>query len=118
MKCAVIGRLNGSPIDPRQEPESKGYWDRVLIDATRPFSWKPREIWGSEGVNKGVPQKFPPTTIPDAEQIRKVNARWQELGIKPTAHFIGTSQGMMRAWWEGEAPAADASEPMGEQSGM
>lgn len=111
-------RHRGSPIDPRQEPEAKGYWDRVLIDATRPFSWKPREIWGSEGVNKGAPQKFPPTTIPDAEQIRKVNARWHELGIQPTAHFIGTSQGMMRAWWEADAPAVAEGEPLGEQSGM
>lgn len=111
-------RHRGSPIDPRQEPEAKGYWDRVLIDATRPFTWKPREIWGSEGVNKGAPQKFPPTTIPDAGQIRKVNARWQELGIKPTAHFIGTSQGMMRAWWEEDAPVSDEGEPLGEQSGM
>ena len=89
-------RHRGSPIDPRAAPEEKGYWDRVLIDATRPFIWKPRDIWGSEGVNKGVPQKFPPTTIPDVEQIKQVNARWKELGIEPTTHYIGTPKGMMR----------------------
>jgi 4-hydroxy-3-polyprenylbenzoate decarboxylase len=113
-------RHRGSPIDPRSSPEEKGYWDRVLIDATRPFSWEPRAIWGTEGVGKGEPQKFPPTTIPDAEQIRKVNARWNSLGIKPTANFIGTAQGMMRIWWENPEVAAsgDAGEALGEQTGM
>jgi 3-polyprenyl-4-hydroxybenzoate decarboxylase len=113
-------RHRGSPIDPRAAPEEKGYWDRVLIDATRPFSWQPRPMWGSEGVNKGEPQKFPPTTIPDAEQIKQVNARWDGLGIKPTSHFIGTSQGMMRVWWENPESAADgeSGEPLGEQTGM
>jgi 4-hydroxy-3-polyprenylbenzoate decarboxylase len=94
-------RHRGSPIDPRAAPEEKGYWDRMLIDATKPFDWKPRDIWGSEGVNKGTPQKFPPTTVPEASQIRKVNARWHELGIQPTRDYIGTPQGMMRFWWEG-----------------
>jgi UbiD family decarboxylase len=101
-------RHRGSPIDPRASPEEKGYWDRVLIDATRPFSWKPRDIWGSEGVNKGEPQKFPPTTIPDAAQMRLVNARWAELGINPTTHYIGTPQGMMRVWWEDPQTAAES----------
>jgi len=89
----------GSPIDPRQEPESKGYWDRVLIDATRPFNWKPREIWGSEGVNKGVPQKFPPTTRPSPTTISLVNKKWEIYGIQPVKKFIGTPMGMMRNWW-------------------
>lgn len=111
-------RQRGSPIDPRQEPESKGYWDRVLIDATRPWWWQPRAIWGSEGVNKGEMLKFPPTTIPDREQIRRVNARWSQLGIQPTSHYIGTSQGMMRVWWEDDQPADTGDEPLGEQSGM
>jgi 4-hydroxy-3-polyprenylbenzoate decarboxylase len=113
-------RHRGSPIDPRAAPEEKGYWDRVLIDATRPFSWPAREIWGSEGVNKGEPQKFPPTTIPDREQITKVNARWSEFGIAPTRHYIGTAQGMMRAWWENRQPAPGSGEDegLGDASGM
>lgn len=113
-------RHRGSPIDPRAAPEEKGYWDRVLIDATKPFSWEPRAIWGTRGVNKGEPQKFPPTTIPDIDQIKKVNARWQELGIAPTRHYIGTPQGMMRVWWEDPDGAATggAGGAMGEQSGM
>jgi len=92
----------GSPIDPRQEPESKGYWDRVLVDATRPFNWKPREIWGSEGVNKGIPQKFPPTTRPSPMMISLVNEKWEEYGIQPVSKYIGSPIGIMRNWWKEE----------------
>jgi UbiD family decarboxylase len=112
-------RHRGSPIDPRAAPDEKGYWDRMLIDATKPFNWEPRAIWGSEGVNKGVPQKFPPTTIPEAGSIKRVNARWHELGIEPTKHYIGTQSGMMRAWWEDPDGASGARlEAKGDQSGM
>jgi UbiD family decarboxylase len=111
-------RHRGSPIDPRQPPEEKGYWDRVLIDATRPWWWQEREIWGSEGVNKGTPQKFPPTTIPDESQIRRANARWPELGIGPTPRYIGTANGMMRVWWEPEGGAAGEPPAEADQGGM
>jgi 4-hydroxy-3-polyprenylbenzoate decarboxylase len=90
----------GSPIDPRQEPEAKGYWDRVLIDATRPFSWKPREVWGSEGVNKGTPLCYPPTSRPSQSVIAMVNKKWNEYGIQPVSKFIGSPVGMMRNWWQ------------------
>jgi UbiD family decarboxylase len=90
----------GSPIDPRQEPERKGYWDRVLIDATRPYDWEPRAIWGSDGVNKGTPQKFPPTTRPRQEVVELVNNRWGDYGIEPVRDYIGTPVGMMRHWWD------------------
>ncbi len=90
----------GSPIDPRQEPEHKGYWDRVLIDATKPFHWKPREIWGSEGVGKGTPQRFPPTTRPSERMVRMINRRWADYGIHPVERFIGSPVGMMKSWWE------------------
>lgn len=89
----------GSPIDPRQEPEAKGYWDRVLFDCTRPFHWKPRSIWGSEGVNKGVPLNFPPTSRPAQETIDLVNAKWDLYGIRPVQTYIGNPVGIMRNWW-------------------
>ena len=95
----------GSPIDPRQEPEAKGYWDRVLIDATRPWSWKPREIWGSEGVGKGVPQNYPPTSRPAQETIDLVNEKWAKYGIEPVEEFIGSPVGIMRNWWAGSEDA-------------
>ncbi len=89
----------GSPIDPRQEPEKKGYWDRVLVDATRPFDWEPRAIWGSDGTNKGTPQKYPPTTRPHKDLVDLINGRWEEYGIEPVAQYIGSPVGMMRHWW-------------------
>jgi len=90
----------GSPIDPRQEPEQKGYWDRVLIDATRPWGWQPRAVWGSEGVGKGEPQKFPPTSRPDQNTIDLVNQKWDRYGIEPVGEFIGSPVGIMRNWWQ------------------
>jgi len=92
----------GSPIDPRQEPEKKGYWDRMLIDATRPFHWQPREVWGSEGINKGTPQKFPPTTRPHQDLVERINAKWAEYGIEPVRNYIGQPVGMMRHWWKSD----------------
>ncbi len=90
----------GSPIDPRQEPEAKGYWDRVLIDATRPWSWEPRDIWGSEGVNKGVPQRYPPTSRPAQTTIDLINEKWDRYGVEPVEEFIGSPVGIMRNWWQ------------------
>ncbi|MDP6646629.1 MAG: UbiD family decarboxylase [Rhodospirillales bacterium] len=89
----------GSPIDPRQEPEAKGYWDRVLIDATRPWHWEPREIWGSEGVNKGEALSYPPTSRPAQSTIDMINAKWDRYAIDPVKKFIGTPGGIMKNWW-------------------
>lgn len=89
----------GSPIDPRQEPEAKGFWDRVLIDATRPFHWAARDIWGSEGYKRGTPQKYPPTTKPDKDLVRWINQNWPTYGIKPADTYIGNPVGMMAHWW-------------------
>ncbi len=92
----------GSRLDPRIPPEEKGFQDRVLIDATRPYHWPPREIWGSDGMGKGVPLKFPPTTRPATQGCLDVNKKWDNYGIEPTKEYIGTSEGMMRHWWSDE----------------
>lgn len=92
----------GSRLDPRIPPEEKGFQDRVLIDATRPYHWAPRDIWGSEGVGKGIPMKFPPTTRPATQICLDVNHRWNRYGINPTRDYIGSSEGMMRHWWSDE----------------
>jgi len=90
----------GSRLDPRQAPEEKGFQDRMLIDATRPYHWAPRDIWGTEGVKKGIPLKFPPTTRPQTEIALKVHEEWDSYGIKPTPKFIGRPEGMMKHWWD------------------
>lgn len=95
-------RHKGSRLDPRVPPEEKGFQDRVLIDATRPYHWAPREIWGTDGVGKGFPLKFPPTTRPRSDVALNVNRRWAELGIKPTEHYIGRPEGIFKHWWNDE----------------
>ena len=92
----------GSRLDPNIPPEEKGFQDRVLIDATRPYHWAPREIWGSEGVGKGVPMKFPPSTRPATQTALDVNKRWDHYAINPTDEYIGQPEGMMRHWWSDE----------------
>jgi 4-hydroxy-3-polyprenylbenzoate decarboxylase len=93
-------RHKGSRLDPRAAPEEKGFQDRVLIDATRPYHWAPREIWGTEGVGKGIPLKFPPTTRPRSNAALEVNRRWEEYGIRPTPRYIGKPEGMFKHWWK------------------
>ncbi|MDP6173130.1 MAG: hypothetical protein QGF09_03060, partial [Rhodospirillales bacterium] len=60
---------------------------------------EPRAIWGSEGVNKGEPQNYPPTSRPAQETIDMVNAKWKCYGIEPVENFIGNPTGIMRNWW-------------------
>ncbi|MDO8720792.1 MAG: UbiD family decarboxylase [Syntrophales bacterium] len=68
----------GSPLDPSNEPgfvnrADIGSWDRVLIDATWPFEWEPREEWGG--------LKYPPKALTSPEVLEKVKNRWTEYGL-------------------------------------
>lgn len=92
----------GSRLDPRIPPEEKGFQDRVLIDATRPYHWAPRQVWSTEPEGRGLPLKFPPSTRPATETCLRVNSRWNQLNIQPTAKYIGSPEGMMRHWWSDE----------------
>ena len=93
---------HGSRLDPSIPPEEKGFQDRVLIDATRPYHWAPRTIWTSEPQGKGVPLKFPPTTRPSTQTALDINKNWDDYGIKGTEEYIGTPNGMMKHWWSDE----------------
>lgn len=100
-------RHRGSRLDPSVLPEEKGFSDRVLIDASRPYHWAPREIWSTDGIGQGVPLKFPPSTRPRSDVALEVNRRWAELGIQPTEQYIGRPEGMFKHWWnEDEIEAA------------
>ncbi len=92
----------GSRLDPRIPPEEKGFQDRVLIDATRPFHWAPRQVWSTEPEGRGLPLKFPPSTRPATETCLRVNQRWGQFDIRPTDDYIGSPEGMMRHWWSDE----------------
>jgi hypothetical protein len=51
-------------------------------------------------VNKGTPQKYPPTTKPRQELVDLVGSKWDQYGIKPVDNYIGSPVGMMRHWWK------------------
>jgi UbiD family decarboxylase len=95
-------RHKGSRLDPSVPPEQKGFQDRVLIDATRPYEWAPRDIWATDGIGKGIPLKFPLSTRPRSNVALNVNRRWEELGIRPTERYIGRPEGIFKNWWDDE----------------
>ncbi len=92
----------GSRLDPRIPPEEKGFQDRVMIDATRPYHWAPRRVWSTEPEGRGLPLKFPPSTRPATETCLRVNERWSQFSINRTPDYIGSPEGMMRHWWSDE----------------
>jgi len=98
----VIPKTYGDPLDPSIAPEDKPYQGRLLIDATRPFDWKPREAWGSEGVGKGVPLKYPPVNRPALEVMEYVNGRWPEYKIERAKKYTGRDTGYFKMWWTPE----------------
>ncbi|MFC2013980.1 UbiD family decarboxylase domain-containing protein, partial [Chloroflexota bacterium] len=68
----------GGALDPSTSPEilkiiRGGRWDRVLIDATWPIEWEPREEWGGE--------RHPPYCNATKEMLEKVRRRWSEYGL-------------------------------------
>jgi len=77
----VIPGTHGSPLDPstpRRERDfnrlGTGKWNRLLIDATRNWELEPQEQYGGD--------IYPPVSfLLDPEDERKVDKRWQELGL-------------------------------------
>jgi 4-hydroxy-3-polyprenylbenzoate decarboxylase len=75
----IFDGFPGSPLDPRIPPEEKapwmgmGKWARMLIDATRPFHWEPRELWDG--------RKFPPVQAWPKEIEDLVESKWEKYGL-------------------------------------
>ncbi|MBO0876739.1 MAG: UbiD family decarboxylase [Pseudonocardia sp.] len=70
----------GSPLDPSTPLELRsvadlgsGLWNRVLIDATKTWRYRPREEWGGA--------RFPPTVEPAPEDADRVRTRWSDYGF-------------------------------------
>jgi 4-hydroxy-3-polyprenylbenzoate decarboxylase len=73
--------LLGHALDPSTPLEERdveqlgaGIWNRVLIDATRNWSFKRRPEWNNE--------RFPPTVAPAPEDEALVLERWKEYGFE------------------------------------
>jgi len=75
----VLKGFPGGALDPSNHPDvlaktqGVGNCDRLLIDATWPMDWEPREEWGG--------LRHPPSCLPDAPLVESVRGRWKELGI-------------------------------------
>jgi hypothetical protein len=51
----------------------RGFTDTMIMEAVKPYEWKPRAEWGGE--------RFPPVACPDKDVMEAVEKRWAELGI-------------------------------------
>jgi 4-hydroxy-3-polyprenylbenzoate decarboxylase len=76
----IFPGIFGSPIDPSTPLEDRdvpslgtGLWNRVLIDATRNWTFPRRPEWDNE--------RFPPTVRPAPEDEARVRERWPEYGL-------------------------------------
>lgn len=60
-------------MDPSQLLELQGFADTLMVEAVKPYEWKPRSEWGDK--------RFPPIAYPSQEVMEKVEKRWKELEI-------------------------------------
>ena len=70
---SILTRGKGAFMDPSQAPEQRGFTDTMIVEAVKPYEWKPRAEWGGE--------RFPPVACPDRSVMESVEKRWAELGI-------------------------------------
>jgi 4-hydroxy-3-polyprenylbenzoate decarboxylase len=61
----MINRGRSTPLDPSLPIDQRDITSRIIMDATIPFEWK----------EKPVPIEL------DQEMIKKIKARWGELGL-------------------------------------
>ncbi len=98
--CKTWKEGEGGMYDPRTEPgPKKRFWNKTLIKSTRPYQWAPRAIWGTEGIEKGVPLKYPPIVRPSPDMMQKVNAQWDSYGIAPVKVHVGRNVGPFFHFW-------------------
>jgi UbiD family decarboxylase len=71
----ILQRGKTAFMDPSQTPELQGFADTLIIEAVRPYEWRPRQEWREE--------RFPPVASPSKEAMQAVERRWNELGIPP-----------------------------------
>lgn len=65
-RCQIIHRGRSTPLDPSLPIGQRDITGRLLMDATIPYDWKEKPL---------------PISL-DAEMVKKVQARWSELGFK------------------------------------
>jgi len=69
----ILQRGKGAFMDPSQQMNLRGFTDTLIVEAVKPYEWRPRPEWGGE--------RFPPIAQPSREIMEAVDRRWKELGI-------------------------------------
>jgi len=64
-RSQIINRGRSTPLDPSLPIDQRDITSRIIMDATIPFDWK----------EKPIPIEL------DADMIKKIKARWSELGL-------------------------------------
>jgi 4-hydroxy-3-polyprenylbenzoate decarboxylase len=64
-RSQIINRGRSTPLDPSLPIEQRDITSRILMDATIPFEWKEKPV----------------AVELDAEMVKKIKARWTELGL-------------------------------------
>jgi phenylphosphate carboxylase beta subunit len=64
-RAQIINRGRSTPLDPSLPIDQRDITSRIIMDATIPFEWK----------EKPVPIEL------DADMVKKVKAKWSELGL-------------------------------------
>ncbi len=64
-RAQIINRGRSTPLDPSLPIDERDITSRIIMDATIPFEWK----------EKPVPIEL------DADMIKKIKAKWSELGL-------------------------------------
>ena len=69
----ILTRGKTAVLDPSQAPDMRGFTDTLIIEAVKPYEWKPRPEWKNE--------RFPPIAYPSEEVMKKVEENWRRYGI-------------------------------------
>ncbi|MBW1944457.1 MAG: UbiD family decarboxylase [Deltaproteobacteria bacterium] len=70
----ILTRGKTAVLDPSQTSDMRGFTDTMIMEAVKPYEWKPRPEWNNE--------RFPPVAYPSEEVMKKVEKNWVKYGIK------------------------------------
>jgi UbiD family decarboxylase len=70
----ILHRGKTAVLDPSQSTDMRGFTDTLIIEAVKPYEWKPRSEWNNE--------RFPPVAYPADDIMEMVTANWHKYGIK------------------------------------
>jgi 4-hydroxy-3-polyprenylbenzoate decarboxylase len=69
----ILPRGKTAVLDPSQSDEMRGFTDTIIIEAVKPYEWKPRKEWRNE--------RFPPIAYPSETIMKKVEENWERYRI-------------------------------------